>query len=159
MKFRKAEHNDLKKVMDLYESVKGTEFCTWNEYYPQSADADYDFETGNLYVMTKNNMVIGAISIVPDNELDNLNVWQINDDTVHEIARVVVNSDYQGNGIAYEMVKSIICHLKNNGCHAIHLSVADINIPALKTYKKSGFKIVGEADMYNSHYFLCEKII
>lgn len=159
MTLKHADYNDLEKIMQLYKSVIGTEFCAWNEYYPEYEELNHDFETENLYTLNENNTIIGAVSVVPENEMDNLDIWKINDKTVHEIARIVVDKKYQGKGNAYQMVSLIIEHLKENGCKSVHLSVADINIPAWKTYKKLGFEIVGEQDMYGGHYFLCEKIL
>jgi ribosomal protein S18 acetylase RimI-like enzyme len=89
--------------------------------------------------------------------MDDLNCWT--NKNSKEIARVVVAKEYQGQGIAYKMVKNIEVVLQKRGCKAIHLSAAKINIPAYKTYIKAGFTLVGEADMYGSNYYLLEKEI
>lgn len=76
---------------------------------------------------------------------------------VREIARVVVDTRFQGKGIACEMVKQVENILKEKGCTAIHLLVACKNIPAYKTYLKAGFEVMGECDMYGNHFYACEK--
>ena len=107
--------------------------------------------------MTFDNKVIGSISIVPENEMDELDCWKNNNSK--EIARVVVDKLYQGNGISLKMVNYIEEILKERGYKSIHLSVEKNNIPAYKTYVKAGFVLIGDADMYGNSYFLMEKNI
>ena len=157
MNFRLAQWDDAERVLLLYQSAKGSAFCVWNDSYPSMAEIEHDLETGNLYVMTDGGKVIGAISIVPENELDGFDCWSCKDGK--EIARVVIDKDYQGNGLSFEMVQNIVSILRKNGCKAIHLSVAKTNVPAYKTYIKAGFAVVGEAQMYGNDYYFMEKAI
>ena len=120
-------------------------------------EIEQDLETDNLYVMTDDKKIIGAISIVPENEMDELDCWENNNSK--EIARVVVDKLYQGNSISLEMVNYIEEVIRERGYKSIHLSVAKTNIPAYKTYVKAGFTIMGDADMYGNSYFLMEKNI
>ena len=105
--------------------------------------------------MLDGSKVIGAISIVTENELDGFDCWSCKDSK--EIARVVIDKNYQGHGLSFEMVQRIETILKNKGYKAIHLSVVKTNIPAYKTYIKAGFNVVGEAKMYGNDYYLMEK--
>lgn len=156
LNFRKAQQNDAAPVLSLYESAKSDALCVWDESYPSMAEIAHDLETENLYVMTDGGKVMGAISIVPENELDRFGCWSCKDGK--EIARVVIHKDHQGRGLSFEMVQSIVAILQKNGCHAIHLSVVKTNLPAYKTYKKAGFAVVGQAQMYGNDYYLMEKL-
>ena len=120
-------------------------------------EIEHDLETKNLYVMTDGSKVIGAISVVPENELDSFDCWSCKDGK--EIARVVIDKDYQGHGLSFEMMKNVESILRESGHKAIHLSVVKSNIPAYKTYIKADFAIVGEAQMYGNDYYLMEKAI
>jgi len=155
--FRIAHHDDAEHVLALYQSAKSSALCVWNDSYPSIAEIEHDLETKNLYVMTDGSKVIGAISVVPENELDSFDCWSCKDGK--EIARVVIDKAYQGHGLSLEMVQSIASILRKNGCKAIHLSVVKTNIPAYKTYIKAGFGVVGEAQMYGNDYYLMEKAI
>lgn len=159
MDFRKARQDELQTVFELYRSVVGDEFCVWNDDYPGMLEVEQDSEAGNLFVATENGRIIGAASIVPENEMDDLSAWRISDGSHNEIARIVVDKGFRGRGIAADMVSGLIDELKGRGCSSIHLSVVRGNIPALKTYQKLGFEHVGEADMYGGHYDLLEMII
>jgi ribosomal protein S18 acetylase RimI-like enzyme len=155
--FRIAHHGDEERILSLYQDAKTTEFCVWNDSYPTIAEIEHDLETGSLYVMTDGGNIIGAISVVPENELDGFDCWSYKDGK--EIARVVIDKAYQGHGLSFEMVQSVVSILQKSGCKAIHLSVVKTNIPAYKTYIKAGFSVVGEAQMYGNDYYLMEKSI
>ena len=133
--FRMAQQPDAAQVLSLYQSAKSGAFCVWNESYPTDTEIAQDLATGNLYVMTDGGKVIGAISVVPENELDIFDCWTCKDGK--EIARVVIDKTYQGRGLSFEMVQSITSILRKNGCKAIHLSVVKTNVPAYKTYIKA----------------------
>ena len=155
--FRTAEQEDGAQVLSLYQSAQSSEFCVWNDYYPSVTEIAHDLETKNLYVMTDGSKIIGAISVVPENELDAFDCWSCKDGK--EIARVVIDKAYQGHGLSFEMVQNIGEILCRNGCKVIHLSVAKSNIPAYKTYMKAGFAVVGEAQMYGNEFYLMEKAL
>ena len=155
--FRMATQDDAAQVLSLYERAKSDALCVWNDSYPSMTEIEHDLETKNLYVMTDGGKVIGAISVVPENELDGFDCWSCKDGK--EIARVVIDKACQGRGLSFEMVQSIVPILRKNGCKAIHLSVVKTNIPAYKTYVKAGFAVVGEAQMYGNDYYLMEKAI
>ena len=153
--FRLAQPEDAEQVLSLYQTAQSSTFCVWDDSYPTMTEIAQDLQTRNLYVMTHGRNIIGAISVVPENELDGFACWSCH--SGKEIARVVVAKDQQGQGIALEMVQSIGLILRKNGCKAIHLSVVKSNIPAYKTYIKAGFSVVGEAQMYGNDYYLMEK--
>ena len=155
--FRTATQDDAAQVLSLYQSAKSGAFCVWSESYPSIAEIEHDLETNNLYVLTDGNKIIGAISIVPENELDDFNCWSCKDGK--EIARVVIDKAYQGRGLSFEMVQSIESILREKGHRSIRLSVAKSNIPAYKTYIKAGFAVVEEAQMYDNDYYLMEKVM
>ena len=155
--FRIAHQGDAEHVLSLYQSAKSGDFCVWNDSYPSITEIEHDLETKNLHVMTDGSRIIGALSVVPENELDGFDCWSCKDGK--EIARVVIDKAYQGHGLSLEMVQSIASILQKNGCKAIHLSVVKTNIPAYKTYMKAGFAVVGEAQMYGNDYYLMEKAI
>ncbi len=157
MIFRKATFGDGEAVCALYQAAKGEPLCAWNEAYPGWAEINHDLETENLYVLTQGDAIIGAVSIVPENELDDFSCWRCRDS--REIARVVIGKNYQGRGLAGEMVAQLLAQLKGAGCQAVHLSVVKHNSPALKTYQKLGFETVGEAELYGNRYYLMEKYL
>lgn len=156
MIFRLSEEKDLNDVLSLYNKVRGIGYCTWNEYYPTTLEINEDYKTANLFVLEENNKLIGAISIVPINELDMYPDWEIKDNA-KEFARVVIDPAYQNKGYAKVLVENILNELKSRNVHSVHISVAKSNIIAQKLYQHFNFKILNEYEMYGSIYYLYEK--
>ena len=157
MIFRKANEADLEGVYALYRSVIGSRFCVWDDNYPGWIDIHEDDENGTLYVMEEEGAIIGAISIVVHNELDELTFWQRRN--ARELARVTVAPGQQGKGIARQMVTQTAAILKGQGVEAIHLLVAEANPPAQRVYRKCGFRFLGSCFMFGHDYIGCEKIL
>ena len=176
MVFRKGRREEAEKILKLYQSVIGSEFCTWNEFYPGREEINADMSCGNLYVLTEEknpgdggaygeDRIVGAASIVSENELDDLEFWSRpetagdREEKVCEIARIVVAPEYQGKGLAKKLLISLEEILRERGCSAVRLLVAVKNKPACRAYLHCGFRILGECDRYDDHYYVCEKIL
>ena len=156
MLFRKAESGEAEAIRALYQAVIGTPFCTWDTSYPGEEEITGDLQAETLYVLEEDHEIIGAISIVPENELDHLSCWTVRENA-RELARVVIKPDHQHKGLSVYLVEGVIRELQRQGAAAIHIAVAKGNSPAQRLYRKMGFDFRGEADMFGHSYFLCEK--
>lgn len=156
MIFRKAKKSEKQIILNLYESVKGTEFCFWDEQYPGKIEAEADLEAGTLYVLEQNGEIIGAASAVPENELDYFDCWQVRENA-REFARVALAPAYMGRGLSKHLIACVLDEIKKSGAAAVHISVVTSNIPAVKLYRSSGFDFLGETDLYGLRFYLCEK--
>lgn len=156
-RFRRARPEDAQQVLALYRNVMGSGFCVWNDGYPTMAEITHDLETGNLYVLAGSSGLVGAISVVPENEMDGFDCWTLNGG--REIARVVIDRAWQGRGLAGDMVAGVTEVLRESGCRSIRLAVVKGHLPACKTYRRAGFAVVGQARMYGNDYELMEKIL
>lgn len=157
MEFRKANQNDLCSILQLYHRVVGSPYCVWDENYPTWRDIQEDYENYNLFVMDDNGQIVGAISIVLQNELDELDFWH--ERHALEIARVVVSPDRQGQGIAEKMVMNIEAEIKSRNYSAIHLLAAKVNLPAQAVYRKCGYHYTGECFLFGHDYYGFEKLL
>ncbi len=157
IKLEKAILNDVSAVADFYKSIIGREGCTWNENYPTKTDAEYDYSNGNLYVVKDNTgAIIGAVSIVTENELDNIQAWKIK--TNHkELARIAISEEYMGKGYAAEMLRQLFDELKNSGCAAVHIIAAVDNSSANHLYDSFGFSYLGKCLKYGHEFYIREK--
>lgn len=100
--------------------------------------------------------MIGAGSIVPKNELDDLDVWQ-HREKVGEIARIVIKPEYQSKGYGKHLVKKLFYQLDNKGHTAVHLLVSTENHHALNLYREVGFHCMGQCERYDHTYYAFEK--
>jgi len=158
MELRIAENKDRERVLQLYDSVRGKEFCPWNQEYPVMREIDGDTAADCLFLFIEGKELIGALSVEPENELDDKSFWRCKGKAA-EIARVVVAPEHQGKGIAVRMMEMIEARLKREGYDAIHLLVAEDNLPAWKTYEKTGFSFLDRIEIYGGKFRACEKII
>lgn len=160
MRLRKSESSDVDIVCEMCRSVVGVNNCTWNENYPAPENAQYDHETGSLYIFENDaGEIIGSCAVETENEFEGFNSWSINDNTCKELTRVVITLEYQGHGYAKEMVRMLIDELAENGCKSVHLFAAKTNPAAVKTYRSIGFETVGEYSAYGHDFYAQEYII
>lgn len=64
-------------------------------------------------------------------------VWTIVDEG--HITNIAVHPDFRKQKIGSDLVKTLIEHCDNWGCHALTLEVRESNLPAQGLYKKFGF--------------------
>lgn len=156
---RKASENDKNSVLQLYREAIGTKGCVWDETYPSEKEINNDISQGTLYVYSDGEKIAGAVSVVPENELDELPEWSICDGSHCEIARVVISKSYRGMGLSPSMLTELFDILRSKGIKSIHMLVEKNNLPALSLYKKLGFNLLGEHFMYGHDYFSGELLI
>ncbi len=157
MIFRIAQTRELNQIHGLYRSLVGSPYCTWDEAYPDWLEINEDHKSGGLYVMAQGEEILGAISIISRNELDDLHFWHCSE--AKELARVAVAPGQQGKGIGSAMAEEVITLLKGQGIPAIHLLVAKENLPAQQVYRKNGFAFLGECFQFGHTFIACEKIL
>ena len=153
---RTARAEDADAVLALYRSAVGRPFCAWDEFYPGSKEIQSDVASGSLYLMEDGAELVGAVSAVPENELDGLPCWR-ESQNAREIARVVVRPSRQGQGLSETLVALALNVLREGCCPVVHLAVAEENLPARRLYARLGFAVVGENHMYGHRFLLCEK--
>ncbi len=155
MTFRLAKETEKETVLALYKSVIGTEFCVWSDAYPTMLEINADMNNQSLYVLEDAGEIIGAVSVVPENELDHLPFWK--EKAAAELGRIVIAKAHRGRGLARVMLHELLMILSVRGIPAVHLSTAKKNLPAQATYRRLGFETVGEAPLFGGEYYLLEK--
>lgn len=153
---RPAKKEELPEILKMYRSVIGKPGCNWSISYPNEATLHEDFRTGNLYVLWRGSNMIGAGSIVPKNELDDLDLWQYHKDA-RELARIVIKPEFQSKGYGKHLVKKLCYKLNEKGHTAVHLLVSTENHHALNLYREAGFHCIGQCERYDHTYYAFEK--
>lgn len=153
---RLAKQEELPEILKMYRSVIGKPGCNWSVTYPNEVTLHGDFSAGNLYVLCKGSKIIGAGSIVPTNELDDLAFWQ-HEEKAGEIARIVIAPPYQGKGYGKHLVRKLCMQLEKRGCKAVHLLVSTGNHHALNLYRETGFHNMGQCHRYEHDYYAYER--
>ncbi len=151
-----ATRADAEEILKLYRMQLGREYCPWNENYPTMEEIDFDLERDSLFVMREDGKIIAAITIDEDEAVNELEYWTPELQPGGELSRLAVDPDYQGQGIAKEMVKHGLAELKARGFKSLHFLVNRNNLKALKCYASFDFNKVGECFMYEQNMFCYE---
>jgi ribosomal protein S18 acetylase RimI-like enzyme len=61
-----------------------------------------------------------------------------------QVERIYVDPEWQGRGVARELLGRCVAEARAAGCDVVWLAVWDANGRAIRFYLKSGFQIVGE---------------
>ena len=85
---------------------------------------------GKIYLARIGEQVIGTITLKRET------------DTVFELCKMAVSTDYQGRGIAMDLAEHLIREARKLGCRMLYLESNQKLIPALNLYKKLGFREV-----------------
>ncbi len=154
-----ATENDREQILELYNKLKGREFCPWDEDYPSNETISFDLSRDSLFVMRENNRIIAAISVESDEAVDNLDCWDKALFPGGELARVAVDPSMQSRGIGRALMEYGIGVLRDRGYKSIHFLVNKYNIKAIKCYSSFGFNVVGECFMYDQDFLCYEKAL
>lgn len=67
---------------------------------------------------------------------------------VGEVKRLFIRSEYRGQGISKELLKTIESYAKEQGCTSLFLDTRITLEPAVNLYRSFGFKIVFKQGLY-----------
>ena len=51
MEFRKAKREEAEEILQLYQSLIGTEYCVWTENYPTEREVEFDLSRNALFCL------------------------------------------------------------------------------------------------------------
>ena len=116
MEFRKAKREEAEEILQLYQSLIGTEYCVWTESYPTEREVEFDLSRNALFCLYEKmpepdereqrarlsegqtvgplpvtrGRLIGTISIDDDPEVEALSCWSEDLTPVAELSRLGV---------------------------------------------------------------------
>ena len=159
MEFRKAKREEAEEILQLYQSLIGTEYCVWTENYPTEREVEFDLSRDALFCLreTPSGRLMGTISIDDDPEVEALSCWSEDLTPVAELSRLGVAAEYQNRGIARILLREAMAELKSQGYKAAHILVAKDNVKALRSYEKLHFTTAGECELFGHSYWCYEK--
>ena len=156
---RFANEDELPLVWSMYEDAKTYEGCVWDDEYPSKEILIDDFNNSTLCVLVLKNQIIGAITIVFDDYLDDFKCWKIQTVKAVSFARVVIAKDFLGCGYGTRMVEMLLNILKESGWDVVRILVSPDNPSAIAIYKKLGFEFLCIDSAFDENYWLCEKAL
>jgi GNAT superfamily N-acetyltransferase len=155
--FRKAYSPETDAVTQLYRSCVGLPGCVWDEAYPTRDMAEQDIAEGSLYVLYEKETLIGVVSRIDHDDLDELPLWT---QTEHPsiLVRIGITPSRQHQGWGTKLLHCFIEEVWRGGADSIRLLCAQQNEYANRMYRRAGFMVRGEAEMYGHRYFCLELV-
>ena len=160
--FREAVASDLDEIASLYRVCAANAHNHGNDGwapddYPNRQFAEEDLAQHGLFVLELKGEIVSAVSILPHDDLDELDCW-----TVAPAAcpsRLCVRPDLQGRHIAQITVSHLLEVARARGYAATrHLSRCS-NVASDKLYRRMGFEDRGTVEMYDHPHRCFEYIL
>ena len=148
MELRLGKKEDIEIILEILREVvkNNNKYTNWSDEYPSREIVNNDINSKELYVIVKDNNIIGAVTL---NEVEDSNYSKIkwsNSGKAVVVHRLFISSKENGKGYGKEVVKEIMeLSKKLNYCH-IRLDTHENNIIAQGLYEKSGFTSMGKID-------------
>ncbi|MCH5193614.1 MAG: GNAT family N-acetyltransferase [Oscillospiraceae bacterium] len=157
LNIRAAVMDDFDNVKEFYYTViDGLKYAKYSpdwkkDIYPTKEYLAESIKKNELYVGEADGKIVSCMVVNHEyNEGFGKIKWSVDaDDSELYVVHILgVLSAYSGRGFATQMVQKVIETARENGIKTIRLDVLDGNLPAEKTYVKSGFKYVDTIDMF-----------
>lgn len=151
---------EFDNVMKLYLSAVGQEGCAWDENYPTKDIILEDIKQKALYgIRDDREKFVALIAQDRDAEVEKLECWSQDKLPACELARLVVSTEYQNQGLGRMMLRCGMDALSKKGYRGVHYLVAENNEKAVRSYRALNFDSVGETDLFGVHFLCFEKEI
>jgi ribosomal protein S18 acetylase RimI-like enzyme len=162
----KGQENDLSGILHIISAcikqMRSQGIYQWDEFYPASDDIENDIECGECYVIKISGQYAAYVALNEDQlpEYGQIN-WLTDAGKVLVIHRLSVHPEFQGKGIAKEILKFIEGFASENNYSSIRLDAYSGNEKALKLYENSNYKKAGQFDypMRDLPFYCYEKNI
>lgn len=161
VRFREACAADLDNLMALYRS------CTlyspthgndnWSEEYPCREFAEEDVSHHGLFVLEHAGEIIGAISLVPEDDWDELPCWT--GTASCNLSRLCIKPQLQKMHLAERMMEEISRVAKARGYRSTRHGSLITNVASNRLYERMGYQNRGRASMYGHEYWCFERIL
>ena len=163
---RKAKIKDIVPVMRITDAcgqhLIRQEIYQWNDQYPRQDIFEKDIERGELYVIEKDDEIIGCMVMTQIKDVEyNPVEWLSEDGNNIYIHRLAVHPDHQGKGYARELMDFAEDLAKTEIRHSIRLDTFSKNIRNQRFYEKRGYKRLGNVYFHDqsTEPFFCYELL
>lgn len=152
MSLRKADYNDLKRVMEIKNEVvpvmRNAGNTQWSDEYPDIERFTGDLSDGSLYVYEEDEHVKGFVVADDDHPEPYRDLpWELTRSVSAAMHRMAVDPNFQGHGIAKKMIVSVEEMLASKGYKGIHTDTSLENEKMQMRFEKNGYKFKGKLNL------------
>jgi RimJ/RimL family protein N-acetyltransferase len=143
---RAALLSDLNSLVEIAskirEQMKSVNLKQWLGNYPNYEDFYKDLQLQGLFVYELNGIIVGSISILPENDPP---YREINWDSLEAVVihRIMVNPSFQRTGIASELFRFAIDYGREKGYVSLKIDTHPDNQKMQNLISKFNFKYKG----------------
>ena len=156
MVIEKGRLSDLDELEVLYNSLNdhfesGINYPGWIKHiYPVRDTAQEGIDSGNLFVLKVNGVIVGSIILnhEPEKAYEEVE-WGtgVPYSNVFVIHTLVVHPAFFKKGIGKQLMDFARNYAEIQNIKSIRLDVAENNFPAISLYEKCGYKYIGTVDL------------
>lgn len=167
MEFRRSTKSDLKEIIEIIKEAqnyfKANNIDQWQDGYPNEESIMNDIESGESYILLKDNKIIATAYLSFNGESDydiiHEGKW-LGDENYAVIHRVAVSNNMKGQGMAGELFKQIENLCLENKVNHIRIDTHRHNRSMQRFLMKSGFEYCGIIYLKdNSERIAFEKVL
>lgn len=150
----KALPEDAEEIYAIYEQLKGSPGCTWNEEYPTLEFVRYDIvDRDSLYKAVEDGEIVAAAYLGDFEEVERPDCVDKSICRLGEFSRVGVKRSHQRRGIAETLLRFLLDEAYRLGYDGLTLLAGIENHAAMSLYEKLGFERRGETFLYETHWY------
>lgn len=149
MQIRTATSQDIVETYKLYDDARSDlrrrNIFQWPDDYPSEQTVRTDIGRGELYVITDNDQIAGAICLNQrqDEQYKDIN-WLLDGSKVMVVHRLVVAPHLQGRGLAQKLMTFAEQLAADEGYTCIRLDAYTGHARTRQFYEQRGYRIRGE---------------
>ncbi len=165
MEFRKAQEQDLARIVELIrqakEFLKVSGVDQWQDGYPDQSDIEKDIRDGIGYVMTDGGIILAytGIDFRGEPAYDSIRGQWLNDQPYAVIHRTAVDNAVKGKGLAQRVFAETEKIARKQGVYNIRIDTDEDNDIMRHVIEKMGFTYCGTVIFANSPKIAFQKCI
>lgn len=154
------KHIIMKLINNAINDMDAKGIYQWDDIYPDEKVIEMDLNREELHVVLDNGIIKGIIVLneFQDEEYKEVE-WQYKSERQLMVHRLCVHPQFQGMGIARQLMKYAEEYGKASGYEAIRLDSFTGNKRACKLYESLGYKIAGMVNFRKGSFLCLEKFL
>lgn len=161
VRFREAAASDLDAIEALYRSCTAHSPAhgndSWSEEYPNRQFAQEDLAVHGLFVLESGDEIIASISLVPEDDWDELPLWT--GDHSCNLSRLCVKPQLQRMHLAERLMEEISALARSRGYRSTRHGSLITNVASNRLYERMGYQNRGRTSLYGHQYWCFERIL
>ncbi len=156
IRLRLAQPADLSTIMILVAQAKKqlaqAQISQWQDGYPQLTDFQSDLAQQRLYVLQRNQHLVGVASLLltPEPNYRQLlaGSWLTNSQAHYAtIHRVCIDNHYSGQKLGQKLLSALLDEAKRLGFNDVRIDTHHRNLRMQHVILQSGFKLAGTVQL------------